>query len=77
MEEMIEASFTSHESLEDLDWDGLLEVCKEKDEKLNLAGTYGMRLFEQLNEAQNHIEEMRVKHEAEMEVRRVIKSCFR
>ena len=53
MEEMIEASFTSHESLEDLDWDGLLEVCKEKDEKLNLAGTYGMRLFEQLNEAQN------------------------
>ena len=77
MEEMIEASFTSHESLEDLDWDGLLEVCKEKDEKLNLAGTYGMRLFEQLNEAQNHIEEMRVKHEAEMVVRRVIRSCFR
>ena len=74
---MIEASFTSHESLEDLDWDGLLEVCKKKDEKINLAGTYGMRLFEQLNEAQNHIEEMRVKHEAEMEVRRVIRSCFR
>lgn len=59
---------SSVESLEELDWDGLLELCKEKEEKLNLAGTYGLKLHEQLIETQSHIDEMRAQHEAEMEV---------
>ncbi|XP_057312821.1 protein Spindly-A-like [Hydractinia symbiolongicarpus] len=58
---------SSVESLEELDWDGLLELCKEKEEKLNLAGTYGLKLHEQLIETQSHIDEMRAQHEAEIE----------
>uniref|UniRef100_T2M7A1 Protein Spindly n=1 Tax=Hydra vulgaris TaxID=6087 RepID=T2M7A1_HYDVU len=62
-----EQKLFSMESYEDLDWDGLLYVCKEKEEQLNLAGACGLKLHEQLIETQMYIDEMRVQHEAEME----------
>ena len=58
----------SMEAYEDLDWDGLLYACKEKEEQLNLAGACGLKLHEQLIETQMYIDEMRMQHEAEMEV---------
>ena len=61
-------SFSSIEGLEDLTWDGLLDVCKEKNEQLNLAGACGLKLHEQLMESQAHIDEMRVQHDTEIEV---------
>jgi len=67
MEEGDQSFSGSNCSLEEYDWDGLLELCKEKEEKLTLAGTYGLQLNEQLNDAQCHIEQMRLEHDTEME----------
>lgn len=67
-EEATSRSCSSIESIDGLDWDGLVELCREKEEQLNLAGACGLKLHEQLMETQAHIDEMRTQHDTDMEV---------
>lgn len=47
--------------------DGIIALCKEKEEKLHLAGEYGLQLQEDLQDSHKHMEGMRIQHEAQME----------
>ena len=56
------------ERFEDLDWDGLLVACKEKDEQLTKAGEFGLKLCEEMKRSQDEFDDMRSKQDQEIEV---------
>lgn len=56
------------ERFEDLDWDGLLVACKEKDEQLTKAGEFGLKLCEEMKRSQDEFDHLRYKQDQEIEV---------
>ncbi|XP_066936354.1 protein Spindly-like [Clytia hemisphaerica] len=73
MENPLEDSMTcsplsnNSEGYEDLDWDGLLDACRQKEEQLNRAGEFGLKLVDEIQKNQNQFDEIRSLQDQEIE----------